>query len=134
MGEIKKYSSLFVVGRVLLLSCLLIIITVGCASNGNIARNQFSNNDCYYNRPASPRLVFDMPLYRGRTVLPPVDSERIGRYDWPAYPEATGFVTIGEISRYRERYYDDQYINTDNRPRQNFHRQITVYRDGLKVR
>jgi len=134
MVKIKKNRLSFLVRLALLLVSLLIIITSGCKSNDNISRKQLSYNDCYYNRPASPRLIFDMPLQRGKTLLPPVDSEQIGRYDWPAYSTATGFITIGEIARYRERYYDDQYTSSDNRPRQNFHRQIIVYRDGLKVR
>ena len=118
------------------LACLvglsLTITNVGCNSYGKNDHARWRNEQPSP-RPIkgvySPNFIFDRPTSVEKTQLW-VNSEQFGRDPWPISPYATAYIDTGQIITYGEYRQDDQYINSDNIPRNRFYRRLRGYRTG----
>lgn len=120
----------------LVLSMLTILILVALAGCQN-QDDKLDPSRFQYNRYAQhltgahyPNFMFDGDAYSARQV----SSEDFGRYEWPGGAQTQTYVSEGEQISYREYFYDDQYVSSNNQPRVNFHRRIQGYRTGRQYR
>jgi hypothetical protein len=117
----------------ILCSLFIFISICGCQTcNKNTPPRRSYNCLDQIQHKGNPALIFDMPIFAHRQ--PTVSAEQFQRSEWPVSRQATGYVNYGEIISYSEYRYDDQSIDSNNKPRQNFHRRLNGYRYGVMAR
>ena len=79
----------------------------------------------------NPCFIFDRPSCGGGIF---VSSEDFHRRSWPSSDRAYSSVSTGDITRYDERVYSDQYITSSGRPVDRFHRYIRGRRERISFR
>ncbi len=117
---------------VLVLSCIMVLTTSGCHSyDRELAwvNSHYPPAEPSYN----PSFIFDVPhnhiagvrYYRADSFVHP---------NWPVSNAAKKITTTSEINTYNEYTYDNQYIDTNNQPRQYTHYRIRTHRISQFVR
>ena len=130
----KPHFRLFAYNFIFLAINIVIITLTGCQTQDketawiNAMYPSYSSGSSNFN----PNFVFDPQ--QTRPHQPYINSEAIGRAPWPISSEATKYVNHDEIITYRERYYSDQYLNSNNIPYERFNRRVRGQRQGISYR
>lgn len=119
------------------LACFFIIVsTFGCGGYNSHSQSFIQLDypagqfETYYH----PGLIFDMTEKERRFGQRSTSSELFVRSRWPVVERQYGDITFRHIDTYQIYTDDDQWITSDNRPRQRYRYRSRTLRSGQRIR